>query len=717
MPKGQYLDIDLTGVTISDSADLPTIVRPKQEKARKEFVCWDGEGTRDSVDPTRQNYSLLGNSKGARIIRENLSTQDCLAFLLMEGAKYPKARHVGFAFDYDVNMILRNLKRSEFKQLHAKGHVKIGQIKVEYIPRKWLTISGPNPLRGLPDEPDRARIQIQDVWGFFQSSFIVAAHSYLDGAEIMDDFAIVEEGKKGRNDFTFDNIAEIERYWETEIRVTEAMINKLADLMEEVDLHINQWYGPGALANYVYKKNLVKAHKDSRPSREITEAARYAYAGGRFEMFRAGHFRGPVWGIDINSAYPDAIRYLPSLSEGRWVTNTRVSKPYLYGVYHCHWDAEKLGIVRVEGNARYTELAMPLFHRTSKGTILFPIETKGWYWGPEVLALLQNYPDAIEKGALVIDKGYEFVDWETLPFTFVEDMYNERAEMKRNKQASEKALKLALNSLYGKMAQRAGYERKLQKDDDGNPIFNTHTYEERLELQPTWHQLEWAGWVTSYARAKIYSVISRIPSRDLVAVETDGIYTTYDPAKLGIEHSKALGEWEVTKLDALIYLQSGFYAKKEEGKWKYKVRGMDKDYLVSDDFIRQAKSMLPNSYWPKLTVPFRRFIGMSYALQKTEDLFSAWHCLWWSGTKELSMDGNKKRAHLPSLCEACQYGLNAYDMSHTMTYDEMGSGCEIQSAMHLIPWLDLGHPEDSAEFWWKALDEQASGLFTTGQGY
>jgi len=91
------------------------------------------------------------------------------------------------------------------------------------------------------------------------------------------------------------------------------------------------------------------------------------------------------------------------------------------------------------------------------------------------------------------------------------------------------ALKLCMNSMYGKLAQRIGWD----------PI------NRRL---PPWHQLEWAGWVTSYTRAKLFNMLRRIPFKHLIAVETDGIYTTMNPARLGIEHSETLGGWEITSI-------------------------------------------------------------------------------------------------------------------------------------------------------------------------
>src|SRR3546814_14873547 len=73
-------------------------------------------------------------------------------------------------------------------------------------------------------------------------------------------------------------------------------------------------------------------------------------------------FRSPVYGYDINSAYPYALSNAPSLGSehGEWRYIERPSKIEEFGVYHMRY--------RHEGKPRLFEYrAMPLFHRDNRG--------------------------------------------------------------------------------------------------------------------------------------------------------------------------------------------------------------------------------------------------------------------------------------------------------------------------------------------------------------
>lgn len=615
-------------------------------------MFWDGEGARSSSRPGRQNYVLFGNSEGEYITDVELHTKQILAFIIEQGRKYPHAFHVGFAFDYDVNMILRNLSPNHFQTLRRKGSVLYGDYRIEHIPHKWFQVTWYGP--GYPENRrDRVTVRIADMFGFFQCSFLKAIKSYLKGDSILDAIGIIEEGKQERNNFTYDQIKFITDYWKTEGEAGRRLANKLREYLYDVGLTVKQWYGPGVLANWGYKKHKIDVHK-KEPIPEVYDAARYAYAGGRFERFQIGRFQNG-WGLDINSAYPYAISKLPSLTEGVWnhVDKLTAEQIVEFGVYR----------IRMKGSPVSSKVS-PLFHRDRLGNISFPFITEGWYWSPEVSTLRGR--DDVE-----ILEGWEYTDWETRPFDFVAEMYAARRELKRLGIGSEKALKLFLNSLYGKMAQRVGWERT------GGP--------------PTWHQLEWAGWVTSATRAKLYSVMRRIPIEQLIAVETDGIYTTCDPASLGISHGVELGEWEISPFDEIRYVQSGMYAKGVEGKWETKYRGLDARSITPLSLRRHLRALQPNcADWPFLSGPTTRFVGYRQALWRQDMNMGPMKvhlCSWETKDKDLSAGLAGKRVHSPKLCQACAAGMTAWDAPH-QTVIRSNSLFDVQSHKHDIPWLD-----------------------------
>ncbi len=633
-----------------------TLKRWKGSLETKPFVVWDGEGI-TFVDGDPQSYVLFGCYNGKtheRIIGRRLSTIECLDFIHEQGKLNPGAWHVSFAFDYDVNMILRDLPEGALGRLRKHGHCFHGAYRIEHIPGKWLRVT-----TGIRFKNRRLRVSvtIEDIFSFFQTSFLKSCATY--GIPLADD--IVEKGKAMRGHFTWADITFVEDYWAAENVALHALVCRLREMMYAAEMRIVRWHGPGVLANYTYRTNAIEKHK-ADCGKDVYDAARYAYAGGRFELFRLGRHER-VYGIDINSAYPNAISRLPSLSEGVWRYTRAPRRIVEFGVYR----------IKLRGSP-FTRVPSPLFHRDSGGNISFPWRTDGWYWSPEVIAM----GNAGVKAELV--EGWEYIGWETRPFSFVEDMYERRRVLKAKGDGAQIALKLALNSLYGKMAQRAGWERQNRA--------------------PKWHQLEWAGWVTSYTRAMLYSVLAQVPWNDLVAVETDGLFTTCDPGTLGITHGTGLGEWEITEYDEIVYLQSGVYAKRVGDTWSSKYRGLDANSVSTSDIVSHARNLQANSEWAPLKGTTTRFVGYRQALFRQEQNrgnYSSHMCVWETEPKAISCGGVGKRVHVPAFCTACKAGANAWEMAHDLVVCSRAI-MNPESHRHDIPWIPDGELPEWREY-------------------
>lgn len=652
--------------------------RTKRElvQSQRPFVVWDGEGT-TAGEGKPQDYSLFGAFDGIEhhaITSKRLTTTECLEHIFAVGRIHPTAIHVSFAFGYDVTMILRNLAKEHFDILIERGYVIYNRIRIQFLNFKWLHLS-----RRLPNGTTE-NVRIFDIWGFFQSSFLDAINKNLKDHPLMDDLAIVEAGKENRSVFAWKDIAKITEYWEIENRLLYALVGKLRGYLYDAGLKISSWHGPGAIATYVYNQHGMAGHKSELPP-HINDLCRYAYSGGRFEHFHVGRFAGKIYGIDINSAYPNAISRLPSLAGGEW---RHVEAPQIlvpFGIYR----------VRMYG-ALNAKLPSPLFLRGEHHEVSYPWRLEGWYWSPEVEHVQSDYvrnncrpgwePEIIE--------GWEFHPaTDELPFAWVVEMYEERRELKRLGIGTEMAYKLTLNSLYGKMAQRAGWERNGKA--------------------PTWHQLDWAGWVTSYTRAMLYSKMILMEYSQLIAVETDAIYTTADPASLGIYDSKELGGWEQTEYTEMVYLQSGIYAKNDGAEWTTKYRGLDRGQLTAESMVNHCKLLKPRmKEWPKLVGESTRFCGFRNAVFRGGDDFRKLMGVWLTETKEIELARSGKRVHFIGICDICRLGgeESAYDKPHEMCSIIYPRGTFLDndripfSTQHDIPWLK-DHDNDE----WHLLKE------------
>lgn len=635
----------------------PAAIKPEH----RFFIGWDGEGVNLKGPGKPQSYVLFGCSTGDCLISDGtsgLKTKDLLQFIIKVGRENPGAFHVGFAFGYDSNMIVKGLPEQSIRRLYDTGKLSLryGETRfhIQYTPGKWFSVTQYNPgYHRSRNSHAKTTVRIYDTFSFFNSSFLVAYKSIM-GREAPESVVM---GKSLRD--SFGNIDRIKSYWWDEIRCLAEMVEQLRSMLYGAGLRVTKWYGPGALASYALRQNRIHDHMAECP-KEVRDAAKYAYAGGRFEMFKVGRITGPVYSYDINSAYPSAISRLPSLSGGVWRHVENPTKLARFAIY------------KVDLHVRYDHgfdfRIGPLFHRDGRGNISFPWKLSGWYWSPEVQAMRVRLPN----GAYTISEGWEYLSDGHLPlyrpFEWVGEMYERRKQWKREGNGSQLALKLCLNSLYGKMAQRVGWD-----EENGRA--------------PQWHQLEWAGWVTSYTRASLYELAATIPQDKLIAIETDGLYTTVPPSELGIESSDALGGWEIDEYDEILYMQSGLAWLRKNDEWIAKRRGLDATSLSQEACEGYLKTLMPSAQWAPYIGRTTRFIGMGAAFNSSAP-FRVRHCVWETTTREIKPGQDGKRFHAHKQCRACANGASAYEMAHDL-HIKSKAYIQPESFPHHIPWEEI----------------------------
>src|SRR5215472_2945652 len=625
----------------------------------REFIAWDGEGT--AVDSTidivgnkeyyPQPYVMLANSKGGLIKEETgLTTRQCFVLILATKKKYPDSIFVGFGFNYDINQMLIDIPEECLERLYEKGTVACGGYWMEWRPRKHFIIRHRKSKRSAI---------IYDVFGFFQTSFLQACKEYLGADD--PDLVTIEQGKEARSSFAWNEMDEkIIPYNKLELAMLVRVMNQLRQDLHEVGIDPSRWHGPGAIANEVLRKYCVPISRDV--PEEVLDASQYAYAGGRFENFGLGYYAGSVYEYDIHSAYPAAAIHLPDLSDGAW-EYVETFEPGSFGVWFIEYSC------RDEISSRYRR-PHPLFCRSENGSISYPAEVSGWYWTPEARLVADN----VRGGWVFRCRG------EAKPFAFIEGLYDERRILKSEGRSAQRALKLILNSLYGKLAQTIGGTK---------------------QKPPRWHQLEYAGYITSYTRAMIYKAISINPSA-IIAVETDAVFST-EP--LDLPCTDELGDWERKEYVEIVYLQSGFYyATKTNGEIVCKYRGMDRDRETMQPVRLPYRKVLDHlarwsgrdfRFTPDLLTYTTRFIGLGMGLHTS----STWRS-WETEPKRVSLDQkpwSNKRYHLSEECPECQAGKTMADCLHTTL---VGGYAGISFARSL-PWRHVKEKEE-AETWHEA---------------
>lgn len=643
---------------------------------QREIIAWDGEGMNLSGRGKPQHYVLFGSSAEEPIISRSLSTGELLEHIIQVGILHPKAVHIGYSFKYDVNMIVKNLTEWQKLQLKNDGHVSLSKrwghlpetwdyrYKLEYTPGKIFKVIRINRT----DRSDRVTVRIDDIFSFFARKFLTAAESILQSELTDEDRRVIEHGKGERGNAMWEDLPEVITYWRAEIRLMQRMMVVFRDVMFRAGFKLNQWYGPGAIASYLIRTKKLKQHIQNTPANpEVHNASKHAYAGGRFELFQIGRFVGPVYGYDINSAYPYALAGAPSLGldHGGWQYQPSVHSIAEFGVYRISFRSSTPGSGLQSQPSPLEYKAMPLFHRDPRGAISFPAMTDGWYWSPEAsLAMMMGK----RFGGVTIHEGWVWEHDGTRPFRFLEEMFNKRIEIGKKNVASM-PFKLGPNSMYGKFAQRVG------KDNDIRP--------------PASHCLPLAGWITSRCRAELYKVALQIPPSKLIAVETDGIYTTVPPEELHrMSFGDGLGQWGIDVYDEMLYLQNGIYHKLRDGKWEEpKSRGLDISSVPRSMVEQYLRSCIPGDF-PVLNVKLKdRFVGLTAALAAGPGKSEERHCVWIAGERDVMPGGNGKRIHSPKSCPSCNAGATAWDVPHPLVIHSLaGISAPLMSTPHVLPW-------------------------------
>lgn len=599
----------------------------------KPFVMWDGEGPRDA------GYALFGSSAGDEICYPFLRTEDCLQ-LILSRATHESAIHFWFGGNYDVSMILRELPHRHLNILHEYTRCVWNGYEFEHIPHKWFKV-----------KYGKTFCKIFDIRSFFSGNYTSALLDFNIGTS--EERETIATGKGKRDEFMWADIEDIKNYWHLELKLGPLLMDYMRSIFHDAGYVPRSWHGPGALARMALKKHKVYDAKAETPP-EVKEAAQYAFAGGRFELFQAGQIQGRVYNADIHSAYPHFATFLPNLNRGTW-RRTRHYEPDSFAIYHIRYDG-----------APDSGCAFPLFRRMPNGSVVWPSRVEGWYWSPEA-RLVVNDPAARFIDGWVFDED----DPTDRPFSWMLDYYLRRNMLKEAGNVAEYTLKLIINAVYGQLAQRAGWNR-----DTFTP--------------PKSHQLEWAGYITSSCRAQIYNVAHQLGEK-LISIDTDGIYATAPFIDLDIGIN--LGQWEITEYEDGIFWQSGIYClnhgdhhKKDcpedcNGWGKAKSRGIKKGSYTAEDLLTCVRD--------NVTLKLSKRMFITYGLASIH----GWekHNTWIDEPHEFEMGGSGKRIHYPkacpSLCNPPTHRLSQWEPA----YDPDPAG-DCWSRKHALPWL--GDPED-----------------------
>jgi hypothetical protein len=493
---------------------------------------------------------------------------------------------------------------------------------IDYLKGKWLRIwklrDHNHPYRpklnkqGMPKLKSNGKpeveidaiayINIEDAFGFYQSKFTTATKPLIkQGYMNAEDHKTIEYMKDHRDEF--DNLPpdQIKHYCNLELITLSKALTVLRDGFDKMKIRLPSWTGAGSAAGALIKKEKLK---EKHYSPDITnvladitpqqEQAHLGYIGGRIEPVKQGYaMRRNLWLYDIASAYPAAMVRLPSMKGGRWDNHddkpiaSRELEKVAEGV-------NMLSMFRVKWKFPEQSLASqdkgkdipfnPFPYRTKRGHILFPSAGHAWIMAEELaqgLQWMRRFGIEIDESSIKVEQWHEFIPSPEAeqelkegrgPYAFVSELYEMRRQVKTQKEYDivEKAIKLCINSLYGKTVQSVG------GTEDKPPACACPYY---------------GAAITANCRARLLGAALLDPY-SIVTFMTDGIVSTRElkglvnakevSEKYGKPGDPApapgviinLGDWEFEQMAGGFFLQSGVYCLiHRSGETKDKTRG------------------------------------------------------------------------------------------------------------------------------------------------
>jgi hypothetical protein len=327
------------------------------------------------------------------------------------------------------------------------------------------------------------------------------------------------------------SLEEIRAYLVRDVEITRTLGQRILSWHKEHDLYPS--LSVAQLSMRTFRRHYVKARWQRIP-KGPWRASLLAYHAGRNGLYVA-----PGWHrvtlLDMNSAFPAAMRRLPSfVVGGRWEPVTRYAG--VWGFYRLYAGTVQQGT--------YPILFDHSFRPLSDG----PLAGAVWVTGHELRA-------ALRAGMLRDARCVGYV-WRPLPggdrpqARFVRDYF-------RNRQTASSAehrafFKLVLNSLYGKFVARTELLPGEAAEELGDP---ERAAGPRVFLAGGQFYPVASAWITAQVRVWLWQMERRVSAYHSA---TDGVMCAPESAA-GVPTSKRLGGWKVEGQGWALILRNKLY--------------------------------------------------------------------------------------------------------------------------------------------------------------
>ena len=532
--------VEVAEDALEDFAGTVAGLAAYQERMERHRAVWHGFDTE-----TQDGRAILLTSESSSLAWPGSFGRSC-AWLSKQGTRF-----FTYNMDYDARALMAFLPQRTLTELTLRSRATFEGMQLFYLPRKCFSVHG---VFG--------NFTLYDVSQFFPGGLDDQAHE------------ILRERKK-----------KIPKRWLPRmawaLRRHRALVVEYgirdAGLALRLGLYLaDQFERLGiSFAKPISAGSLFRQHFGSRMRfgvpRGDNELYSRTYRGGRIEVWKRGFYRGPVSLWDINSAYPAVLARLLDPKHCK-LKRTKTMTP---GV--------QVGAYKMSAYIPETDYLSPWAATDTKagGLTVYPVgEVEGWVDQPTA-ELVSEYAKRVK----LIDA------WELVPtrreylFPEVAKLYLER----KKPGAPDLAIKLLVNSGYGKLAQAVGrYQRPKRIVRGGTYVWHNGQPLEAVTSEAAFTHYGLAATVTGQPRAWVYRAARSVPAKRLLFCATDSLgLIGMAPPKVAV--GKGLGEWSCkVEGNAALLLGSGVYALREGRTWKVSVRGFE--IVPWREFLRELWS-------------------------------------------------------------------------------------------------------------------------------
>lgn len=440
--------------------------------------------------------------------------------VLIEWLRMQDTRFCCWNADYDIQAALKLLDLFTNETIMRRTSASYGRYRIRFVPSKFLRVGV------VHGKQIKTLFTIYDLCQFYASSLEKAASKILGESKTNPG---VEWGKLLEALRRGDAKAQaIRDYCRNDASLCERLYTHSQRAMKAAGVNFDKPISCASIAVQKFSKSMTH-----EVPRYINNAFEETYRGGRIECLKVGYFPR-AYLYDIHSAYPSAMASLPSTA-GQWLPIEKSPRPD--AVYAA---------LQVTLRVPLSEYRCPIPVK-GESQLMYPTGQWSQWVDLDTFRLLEE-SDMIRK----VRRGFQLVvtDGIKRPFAELAEMYQER----QRQPLSSWALKIIMNALYGKVAERIGkwfptmFVNRESEAWRGNFWARKEQWTKRTNFV-------YASAITSQIRQRLYR---ELDASKVVFYATDGVMTTEPLRQLAT--GEGLGEWSPGELVFdLIVVGSGVY--------------------------------------------------------------------------------------------------------------------------------------------------------------